>query len=307
MDEPRSRLEAVLRSGGFAATAELGATDSADPRSILDMAEPLRGHIDTVNCTDNSAAHAHISPVASAHLLADAGFDPVVQFVCRDRNRLALQADILGACALGARNILALTGDDVSVGDHPETKPTYDLDSMHLLRIARIMRDQGTYLSGRKLAEPPSFFLGAVENPIAPPVNNRPVRLGKKIDAGAEFIQTQMIFNMSRMREFMKATVDLGHHERAYILAGVCIPKSAKAARFMQENVPGTDIPEEFIAHLERTPKGKQSDEAIKMCTDMVLELKETEGVAGVHLMAMKFEEAIVRVVEGAGLRPPVP
>lgn len=304
MGQPRSRLEAVLRSGTFAVTAELATTDSADPQSVIDMAERLRGHVDAVNCTDNSAAHAHISQLAAAHFLADAGFEPVVQFVCRDRNRLALQADILGACALGARNILALTGDDVSAGDHPETNPTYDLDSLHLLRIARIMRDDGTYLSGRKLTGPPSFFLGAVENPFAPPLDYRPIRLGKKIEAGAEFFQTQMIFNMERMREFMKVVVDMGLNESAYILGGICVPKSARAAHYMAENVPGTDIPAPILRRLDGTPKEKQADEAVKLCTDMVLELKEMPGVAGVHIMGINFEEGIVRVVEDAGLLP---
>lgn len=304
MDQPRSRLEAVLRSGAFAVTSELATTDSADPQSVLDVAEELRGHVDAVNCTDNSAAHAHISQVAAAHLLTDAGFDPVVQFVCRDRNRLALQADILGACALGARNILALTGDDVGAGDHPETNPNYDLDSLHLLRIARIMRDDGTYLSGRKLTGPPTFFLGAVENPFAPPFDYRPVRLGKKIEAGAEFFQTQMIFNMERMRRFMDVVVDMGLDEKAYILGGICVPKSARAAHYMAEHVPGTDIPEEILNRLDGTPKEKQSEEAIKLCTEMALELKEMPGVAGVHLMGINFEEGIVRVVEEAGLLP---
>ena len=303
-EAPRSRLEALLRAGHFAVTAELGTTDSADPTSIGWMAAPLRGFADAVNCTDNSAAHAHISQVAAAHLLIDAGYEPIAQFVCRDRNRLALQADILGAAALGVRNIVALTGDDVGAGDHPETNPSYDLDSMHLLRIARIMRDEGTYLSGRKLTDPPSFFLGAVENPFAPPQDYRPIRLGKKIEAGAEFIQTQMIFNMDRMREFMKRVVDLGLHERAYILAGVCIPKSARGAHYMREHVPGTDIPDEVMARLEGTPKERQAAESIELCAEMASELKEMEGVAGVHLMAINFEEAIPGVVERAGLLP---
>ena len=300
----RSHLEGVLRSGEFAVTAELATTDSADPRSVLDAAELLRGHVDGVNVTDNSAAHPHISQVAAGHLLVDAGFEPIVQFVCRDRNRLALQADILGACALGTRNILALTGDDVGAGDHPEANPSYDLDSIHLLKIARIMRDDGTYLSGRRLTGPPSFFLGAVENPFAPPYGYRPIRLGKKIEAGAEFIQTQMVFNTERMRGFMKAVVDMGLHEKAFILGGVCIPKSARAAHYIAEHVPGTDIPQGILDRLDRTPKEKQADEAVRLSVELLHELKEMPGIAGVHVMGINFEEGIVRVIEDAGLLP---
>lgn len=300
----RSRFEAVLRSGAFAVTAELTTTDSADPASVSDMVETLRGYVDAVNCTDNSAAHTHISQVAAGHLLVDAGFDPIVQFVCRDRNRLALQADILGACALGARNIVALTGDDVGAGDHPEAKPSYDLDSLHLLRIAKIMRDQGTYLSGRKLTQAPSFFLGAVENPFAPPIDYRPIRLGKKIEAGAEFIQTQMIFNVPRMREFMKSVVDLGLHEQAFIIGGICIPKSARGAHYMAENVPGTDFPKELLDRLDGTPKEKQAEESVAIALETLEELRGMEGVAGVHLMGVRNEEGIVSVIEQGGLLP---
>jgi methylenetetrahydrofolate reductase (NADPH) len=300
----RSHLEGVLRSGEFAVTAELATTDSADPRSVLEAAELLRGHVDGVNVTDNSAAHPHISQVAAAHLLVDAGFEPIVQFVCRDRNRLALQADILGACALGARNVLALTGDDVGAGDHPEANPSYDLDSIHLLKIARIMRDDGTYLSGRKLTGSPSFFLGAVENPFAPPYEYRAIRLGKKVEAGAEFIQTQMVFNTERMREFMQAVVDMGLHEKAFILGGVCIPKSARAAHYIAERVPGTDIPEVILDRLDGTPKEKQADEAVRLSVELIHELKEMPGIAGVHVMGINFEEGIVRVIEEAGLLP---
>jgi methylenetetrahydrofolate reductase (NADPH) len=304
MTEPRSHLEAVLRSGAFAVTAELGTTDSALAGSVLEAAAPLAGKVDAVNCTDNSAAHPHISQQAAAHLLVDEGFEPIVQFVCRDRNRLALQADILGACALGARNIMALTGDDVSAGDHPEAKPTYDLDSMHLLRIARIMRDQGTYLSGRPLTDPPSFFLGAVENPFAPPVDYRPIRLGKKVEAGAEFVQTQMIFNVPRMREFMKHVVDMGLHERVFVLGGICIPKSARGAHYMAENVPGTDLPQELLDRLDGVPKERQAAESVQIGLEILEELRSMEGVAGVHLMGVRNEEGIVAVIEGAGLLP---
>src|SRR6266545_4540229 len=193
-EPPRSHLHRLLASGAFVVTAELQATDSPDPESVYRLADLLRGSVDAVNCTDNSAAHPHISPLASAHLLLDRGVEPIVQLACRDRNRLALQADLLGAVALGARNVCLMTGDDVTAGDHPEAKPIYDIDAVHAIHIARGMRDQGVYVSGRNLDQPLPLFIGAVENPFAPPRDFRPIRLGKKVEAGAEFVQTQIVF-----------------------------------------------------------------------------------------------------------------
>ncbi|MEX0833872.1 MAG: methylenetetrahydrofolate reductase [Actinomycetota bacterium] len=301
---PKSHLESLLRAGEFVVTAELATTDSADPDSIREVSEPLKGHVDAVNCTDNSAAHPHISQVAAAHLLIDNGFEPLVQFTCRDRNRLGLQADMLGAAALGVKNIVCMQGDDVSSGDHPEAKPIWDLDSMHLIRTARVLRDEGVYLSGRKLDQPPDFFVGAVENPFAPPVDYRPIRLAKKVEAGAEFIQTQIVFNVPRMREFMSRVGDLGLKEKAYILASVCIPRSAKAARYMWEQVPGVDVPAEILERLEKTPKTKQADESIKIGLEIVEQIRGIPGVNGVHLIAINWEEAIARIVEESDLLP---
>ena len=209
-DAPRSHLHRLLQAGEFVVTAELQTSDSADPARIAELAGTLRGKVDAVNCTDNSAAHAHIAAMAAARLLLDQGVEPVMQLVCRDRNRLALQADLLGAAALGVRNIVCMTGDDVSAGDHPETKPIYDLDSVQLIRMAKIMRDEGTYLSGRALTDAPSFLIGAVENPFAPPLEFRPMRLGTKIEAGAEFVQTQICFNLDKLRVFMARCGELG-------------------------------------------------------------------------------------------------
>lgn len=306
---PRSRLEALLRSGTFVVTAELGTIDSADPSAIRRAAGPLRGVADAVNCTDNSAAHVHLSPVAAARSVIDSGLEPIVQFTCRDRNRLALQSDILGAAALGVRNVECMTGDDVSAGDHPEAKPIWDLDSLHLLRIARTMRDRGMYLSGRRLQGPPVFFLGAVENPFAPPQDFRPLRLGKKIEAGAEFFQLQIVFNLDRLRAFMARAVDLGFHEHAFILPSVCVPRSARALRYLRDEVPGIDVPADVLARLERALPERQAAESIRMALETVAAIREMPGAAGVHLIAIKWEEAIVRVAEGAGLlpRPEVP
>jgi len=300
----RSRLEALLRSGTFAVTAELGTVDTADLAEVRRVAEPLRGVVDAVNCTDNSAAHVHLSPVAAARAAMEVGLEPIVQFTCRDRNRLALQSDILGAAAIGVRSVECMTGDDVSAGDHPEAKASWDMDSLHLLRVARTMRDRGVFLSGRHLDGAPSYFLGAVENPFAPPQDFRPLRLGKKIEAGAEFFQLQIAFNPGLLRSFMIRVVDLGFHERAFILPSVCVPRSARALRYLRDEVPGIDVPAEVLARLERALPERQPEEAIRMALETVAAIREMPGVAGLHLIAIKWEEAIVRVVEEAGLLP---
>lgn len=302
--EARSHLHGLLLADEFVVTAELQATDSADPASVHELAAILRGKVDAVNCTDNSSAHTHLGPLAAAHLLADAGVEPIMQLTCRDRNRLGLQADLLGAAALGVRNVMLMTGDDVSVGDDPEAKPIYDIDSVHLLRIARIMRDNGTYLSGRPLTHPPSFLIGAVENPFAPPLEFRPLRLGTKIEAGAEFVQTQICFNVDKLRLFMARAGDLGLLDRVWVLAGIFVPRSARAVRYLREQVPGIDVPDDVIERMEGTPAERQLEEGIRLALELVSAVRAIPGVRGIHLMSIKNEEAIVRVVEEAGLLP---
>ncbi len=302
--EPRSRLQRLLQSGEFVVTCELEASDSADPEPVYRLADALRGKVDAVNCTDNSAAHPHLSSLAAAHLLLDRGVEPILQLACRDRNRLALQADILGAAVLGVRNLVAMTGDDVTAGDHPEAKPIYDLDAMHLLRIARIMRDSGTYLSGRRLDRPPSLFIGAVENPFAPPIDYRPMRLGKKIEAGAEFVQTQIVFNLERMRTFMARVVELGLTERVFVLAGVYVLRSARAARYLRDQVPGIDVPDDVLRRMEGLPPDRQAEEGVRLALETIARLREMPGISGIHLMSIRGEEAILRVVEEAGFLP---
>ncbi|HEY7756164.1 MAG TPA: methylenetetrahydrofolate reductase [Actinomycetota bacterium] len=309
-EEPRSGLHRLLRSGEFVVTAELQATDSADPGSVRELAELLRGKVDAVNCTDNSAAHTHVAPIAAAHLLADAGVEPILQLACRDRNRLGLQADLLGAAMLGVRNVVCMTGDDVSAGDHPEAKPIYDIDAIHLLRIARIMRDEGTYLSGRPLAQAPDFLIGAVENPFAPPLEFRPMRVGKKVEAGAEFIQTQICFNLDKLRLFMARTGDLGLLDHVWVLAGVFVPRSSRGVRYLRDQVPGIDVPDAIVDRMDATPPERQWDEGVRIALELVEQVRGIPGIAGVHLMSIRNEEAIVRVVEEAGLLPrpaPVP
>jgi methylenetetrahydrofolate reductase (NADPH) len=301
---PRSRLEAVLRSGRFAVTVEMQPSNGADPAEVRALAEPLRGRVDAANCTDNPAAHPHLAAIAAGALVAQAGVEPIVQLTCRDRNRLALQADLLGAAALGARNVLLLTGDDVSAGDHPEAKPLFDIDSLHLLRIARLLRDEGTYLSGRALTSRPSFFIGAVENPFAPPHDFRPVRLVKKAEAGAEFVQTQLCFNFPRLSEFVRRAGDTGVFERLFLLVSVYVARSARAMRYLRDVVPGIDVPDDVLARLEKAPREKQAEEGFRLALETVQALRETPGVSGVHLISIKGQDAILRLIEAAGLLP---
>lgn len=304
MSEPRSHLERLLRSDVFVVTAEMPTVDTADPAAVRRIAVGLRGRVDAVNCTDNSSAHPHLSSIAAGHLLLDPGVEPIVQLTCRDRNRLALQADLLGAAALGVRNVCLMTGDDVSVGDHPDAKPLYDLDSIHLIRTARILRDEGVYLSGRRLEAPPDYLIGAVENPFAPPLEFRPMRLGKKVEAGAEFIQTQICFDLPRLRLFLARAGDLGLLGLVPILVGVFVPRTARALRYLRDEVPGIDVPEEVLARMEAAPAERQPEVGVAIATEIVHEVRELPGVRGVHLMAIRNEEGLHRVIEEAGLLP---
>lgn len=301
----RSHLERLLRGGEFVVTCELRTIDSADPDSVRKACEPLQGYVDAINCTDNATAHPQLCQLAASRLLIDNGLEPITQFSCRDRNRIGLQADILGAASLGVRNLVLIQGDDVSAGDHPDAMPLWDLDSMHLLRVAAMLRDQGVYLSGRKLTHPPEYFIGAVANPFAPPHDFRPLRLGKKVEAGAEFIQTQIVYNLPRLREFMKRVEDLGLLEKVFILPSVAICRSARAVHYMRDHVPGIDVPIEIIKRMEQhVRKEDQVEEGIRIATETVQALREIRGVAGIHLIAIKWEEVIGRVVEASGLLP---
>ena len=299
-----SRLAALLRQGHFVVTAELSAIDSPDPAVTLNRAAALRGHADAVNCTDNTGAHVHLSPLAAAHLVSEAGVEPIMQLTTRDRNRLGLQADLLGAAALGVRNVLIMSGDDVSAGDHPEARSSYDIDSMQLIRIARTMRDEGIYLSGRRMESAPSFFIGAVENPFAPPYDFRPVRLLKKVEAGAEFIQTQLVFDVPRLDAFMRRAGDLGLLERVAIIPSVAVPRSAKGARFMKEKVPGVQVPDAVIRRLEAAPLARQAAEGIRIAVEIVNQMRDIAGVRGVHVIAIRWDEGVLAVIEEAGLLP---
>lgn len=299
-----SHFERVLRAGHFAVTAEVSPPDSADAHSVAERMQPLMGVVDAMNATDASGANVHMSSVAVCALVAQAGYDPVLQVSCRDKNRIAIQGDLLGAHALGVRNVLCLTGDGVQSGDHPGAKPVFDLDSPTLLRLARILRDKGHFLSGRKLDSAPRFFLGAAENPFAPPYDFRPYRLQKKWEAGADFIQTQYCYDIPRLVEFMAKVRDLGVHERLFILIGVGPLRSAKVADWMRTNVAGVHIPDEVVRRLEGAAKGKQKEEGKKVCVEIIQQVKEIPGTHGVHLMAYKQEEMVGEILEEAGLLP---
>ena len=299
-----TNLERVLRAGHFAVTAEIGPPDSANRDDVLHELEIMGGAVDAYNATDASGAHCHMSSVAVTAITKQQGLDPILQVSCRDRNRIAIQGDVLGAAALGVQNVLCLTGDDVTVGDQPEAKRVFDLDCMHLLSTLRIMRDKGMFLSGRKLTTPPKLFLGAASNPFALPFEWRPLRLAKKIEAGADFIQTQYCFDLPRLKTFMRQVVDMGLHEKAFILVGVGPLRGGKAADFMRNNVPGVRIPDAVVDRLNAAPKGKKKEEGKKICVEMIQQVQEIEGVHGVHIMAYKLESMVPEIVREAGLWP---
>jgi methylenetetrahydrofolate reductase (NADPH) len=299
-----SRLERVLRSGRFAVTAELNAPDSANPEDVYKNALVLAEVCDAINATDGSGANCHMSSLGCCALLVRAGYEPVYQISCRDRNRIAIQGDLLGAAALGVKNVLCLTGDDVTAGDQPEAKRVFDFDSIQLLRTARIMRDQGYFLSGRKLSTPPKLFLGAAENPFAPPYDWRPERLLKKIEAGADFFQTQYCFDVPRLEKFMARIRDLGADQRAFILVGVGPLRSDKAAEFMRTKVPGVVIPDEVVARLAAAPAKQKAEEGKRICIEIIQQVREIPGVHGVHIMAYRQEETVAEIVNRSGLFP---
>ncbi len=309
-----STLEKILTAGKFAATAELGPPKNADAEVIRKKAKLLKGFCDGVNITDNQTAIVRMSSIAAAALAVQEGLEPIMQVTCRDRNRLAMQADMLGAYALGVRNLLALSGDHQQFGNHPTAKNVYDLDSLTLVQMIKGLRDDAKFQCGEEIkGTNPRFFIGAAENPFAEPFDFRPYRLAKKANAGANFIQTQLIYNVPKFREFMKRVVDLGAHEKVYILAGVGPLKTAGAAKYMRDQVPGMDVPDEIVNRMEAAGKGIEDkkakaaaarDEGIKICVELIQQMREIPGVAGVHIMAIEWEDAVAKITEQAGLLP---
>ncbi|MCJ8518021.1 5,10-methylenetetrahydrofolate reductase [Pseudorhizobium tarimense] len=296
----RGRLERVLRRGEFAVTAELNPPDSANPQDVYDRAAVFDGWVDGINAVDASGANCHMSSVGICALLTRMGYAPIMQIACRDKNRIAIQGDVLGASAMGVQNILCLTGDGVQAGDQPGAKPVFDLDSMSLLETVRTMRDEAKFLSGRKLTSPPNVFLGAAINPFAPPYDFRPYRLAKKIAAGAQFVQSQYCFDVPMFRDYMAKVRDLGLHEKCFILVGVGPLASAKTARWIRSNVPGIHIPDSIIARLEGAQDQKR--EGKQLCIDVINEVKEIQGVSGIHVMAYRQEEYVAEIVHESGV-----
>lgn len=297
-------LEEILSKGLFAVTSELTPPDSANPQEVFDEAAMLAPLVDAFNATDGSSAHCHMSSISICSLLTRLGYPMVMQLSCRDRNRIAIQGDVLGAAAMGVSNILCLSGDDVTAGDQPEAKRVFDFDSIQLLRTIRIMRDKGTFLSGRKLKEPPKMFLGAASNPFMPPYDWRALRLAKKIEAGASFIQSQYCYDVPRLKSFMQQCRDLGLHELVYYMVGVGPLRSEKAAEYMRSRVPGVHIPDEIVERLHKTPAVRQREEGKRICVEIIDQVKEIEGVNGIHIMAYNQQDLIQEIVEEARLLP---
>jgi 5,10-methylenetetrahydrofolate reductase len=319
-----SNLERVLRAGHFAVTGELGPPQSADGDTIRKKAVLLRGYVDAVNITDNQTAIVRMSSIGSGTIVVQEGLEPVIQMTCRDRNRLAIQSDLLGAYALGMRNLLCLTGDHQTFGNHPNSKNVFDIDSVQLVKLVKDMRDEGIFECGEVMKGlEPRFFIGAAAAPFADPIDFRPYRLSKKVKAGADFIQTQLVYDVEAFARYMEKVRELDLHQQTYILAGVGPLKSPGMARYMKNSVPGILVPDELIARMEAAGApwaGKKKDEltaedkkarvaawketGIQICIDLIQQLRQIEGVAGVHIMAIEWEQAVKPIVEGAGLYP---
>jgi methylenetetrahydrofolate reductase (NADH) len=294
------RLERVLRAGAFAVTTELDPPDSADPDDVYRRARVFDGYVDAINATDGSGANCHMSSLAVCALLTRIGYAPVMQISCRDRNRIAIQGDILGGAAMGVCNMLCLTGDGVQAGDHPQAKPVFDLDCMTLLDIGVTMRDAHRFQSGRKVTHAPRVFFGAAENPFALPCEWRPHRLAKKVAAGAQFIQTQYCYDVPRLKSFMQRVDDLGLLDKVFILVGVGPLRSAKAAMWMRSHVPGVHIPDAIIERMAGA--GDQALEGRRLCVELIQQIREIKGVRGVHVMAYRQEEAVADVIAQSGV-----
>ncbi|HHT9127136.1 MAG TPA: methylenetetrahydrofolate reductase [Candidatus Wujingus californicus] len=301
-----SNLENLLKTGKFVVTAELGPPRGADRSAIEKKCEILKGYGDAFNITDCQTAVVRMSSIAAGRIILDAGLEPIIQMTCRDRNRIAIQSDLLGAAALGAKNLLCLTGDHQKFGDHPMAKGVFDIDSIQLIQIVKTLRDEKKFQSGQELkTSEPRFFIGAAENPFADPFKFRAIRLAKKITAGADFIQTQIIYNVKKFKEWMKMVTDMGLHERAFILAGVAPLKSAGMAKHMKHNVPGMDVPDDIMNRMTAASANKKGkEEGIKICLEVIEQVRAIKGVAGIHIMAVEWEEAVPEIVKQARLHP---
>lgn len=314
-----SNLEKVFASGEFAITAELGPPKSADVELVKTKAGYLKGCVDAVNITDNQTAIARMSSIGAGLLALQEGLEPVIQITCRDRNRIAIQSDILGAYALGIRNILALTGDHQVFGNHSSCKNVYDMDSIQLVGLMKGMRDDKTFINGEEIRNSkkadiaePKIYIGAAANPFGDPFEFRVIRLAKKINAGVDFIQTQCIYDMDRFEEWMKQVRERELHKHVKIMAGITPLKSVRMAEYMRDGVAGLTVPDYYIERLAKVTEGKEkkeaskaaADEGIKMCVEQIKRFQDMEGVAGVHLMAIEWEHRVEEIAEAAGMLP---
>ncbi len=296
-----SRLARLLASGAFCVTAEVVPPASADPRSVAAQARALLGYADAVNVTDNPRARAHMSPLAGVAAAAEAGMEPILQLTCRDRNRLALTADLLGAWALGARGVVCLTGDPVTVGDHPDAAEVHDLSVLELVRLAAELRDRGRLLSGEEVNPAPRYLVGVADVPLARPYD--PGRLEAKLDAGAEVVQTQVVYDVDALAEWAEGVRPRGVFERAHVLAGVAPLRSAAQGRFLDQRVPGVSVPQRLLRALQEAGPAAE-DEGVRQAVEIVAGIRAIPGISGVHLVGLGRDGTVRRVVEGAGLLP---
>jgi methylenetetrahydrofolate reductase (NADPH) len=299
-----SKLEKILAAGHLAVTSECGPPRGSDGDVITKKAEMIKDYVDAINITDNQTSVTRLCSLAAVIRIKLMGLEPILQMVTRDRNRIALQSDILGAASFDIHNILCLSGDHQQFGDNPQGQNVFDIDSMQLIQTVRYMRDEGKFLGGDDINRPPQMFVGAAANPFADPFEIRVRRLAKKVAAGVEFIQTQCIYNLDKFELWMKQARDLGLHEKVYILAGVTPFKSAGMAKYMKNRVPGMDVPDEVVARMSGVPKEKQPEEGINICVESIQRLKEVEGVRGFHVMAIEWEETVPEIVKRSGLHP---
>jgi methylenetetrahydrofolate reductase (NADH) len=299
-----SVLEKVLAAGHLAVTSECGPPRGAVPEKVREKAELLRGYVDAINVTDNQTAVVRMSSFAACLIIRQMGLHPILQMVTRDRNRLAMQSDILGAYSHGINTMLCLSGDHPCFGDHPMAANVYDLDSIQFIQMVRAMRDNGRFQGGDEILNPPKMFIGAAANPFADPFELRVARLAKKARAGADFIQTQCIYDLPKFEKWMEGVRDRGLHEKIAILAGVTPFKSAGMAKYMKNKVPGMSVPDEMIKRMSGVPKEKQAEEGLKICVETMQRIKEIKGVRGFHIMAIEWEQKVPEIVERAGLYP---
>ena len=297
----KSNLQKVLKAGHFSVTAEIGPPMSADADFVRKKARDMAGLVDAANVTDNQTAMVRMSSIAAAYLIQQEGLEAVVQMTCRDRNRIAIQSDLLGAYALGLRNVLCLSGDHQSFGNHPQSKNVYDIDSIQLVNALRMMKEEKVFMCGRSTKTPAEFFIGATANPFADPEELQFIRLHKKIAAGAQFIQTQAIYDVEKFAGWMERVRKAGLHNTAYILAGILVNKSLKSIE-MTKKVAGMDVPDIFVERMAKAVS--QEEEGVRIALDLINEIRKIEGVKGIHIMAVGWENIVPVIVEKAGFLP---